>query len=149
MPVLGGYRAWGIAGCVTAAVARCLRHLDRILKQAEPHAEPRVAVVSGCNLGARGWTCLNAIRVLQSTLENAQHSTRLQIHDKVWTSCKYPIRALSQPGCNLTTTFILSLHHAESLCLQRVPWAPTNHALVGEIADGINALTTNGRHGFV
>lgn len=79
---------------------------------------------------------------MQPLLEYAKHNPRLQIHDKIRTTRKHPIRSLSRARVRL-------LCHIERLLLKHMPGSSARHRVVREIAYGIDGLAADGLGGFV
>lgn len=76
---------------------------------------------------------LDALRVLQTFLEDREHPVGLEIHDKVGTTGEDAEGGLAGAGVG-------ALCHAEGLGLERVPWASPRHGMVREIADGVDGF---------
>jgi hypothetical protein len=74
---------------------------------------------------------MDTLCILETALQHPQHGIRLQIHNQHAASRKYSKSALPQTG-------ILTLHHAERLCLKRMPWPASLHRIICDVGDGFN-----------
>ena len=94
-------------------------------------------------------TYLDALLILQSSLEHPKHRINLQIHHQIRTPSEDPIRAFPLPSTVYTPLCTLCMRHAERLGLESVPRSPAHHSLVREVRDGIDALPSDIRRGLV
>ena len=81
-------------------------------------------------------THFDALSVLQTVLEHPENCIRLEIHDEVGTTGKDAKRAVAGAGVH-------SFAHGKGLSLQCVPRPATLHRVVGQVAYGVDGLSTD------
>jgi hypothetical protein len=103
---------------------------DKIQRLVGLRVEPGEKI-NVCRVPVKGLRAhIDALGILQAFLKDTQHGVGLQIHDEVWTSRKYTIRAFAE-------TRVRALGHAKGLCLEGMPRTAAIHRIISEIADGV------------